>query len=87
MQLTVELYEILQNVDKTGEHLRFLDPISDFLYPLKFQASFMAIIILIKLKDLTNFVGMHRQYLSLMLIGKHNKYYCLGCLFSGFFLC
>ena len=34
LQLVVELYEILVNVDKTCDHLRYLDPITDFLYPL-----------------------------------------------------
>ena len=32
-QLTVELYEMLEIMDKCNEHLRFMDPISDFLYP------------------------------------------------------
>lgn len=32
-QLVVELYEILVNVDKSCDHLRYLDPITDFLYP------------------------------------------------------
>ena len=32
-QLTIELYEMLENVDSSNEHMRFMDPISDFLYP------------------------------------------------------
>ena len=32
-QLTVELYEMLEAVNRKVEHLRFMDPISDFLYP------------------------------------------------------
>ena len=34
LQLTVELYEMLEVVNRKVEHLRFVDPISDFLYPL-----------------------------------------------------
>lgn len=34
LQLTVELYEILENVDKASEHMYMMNPISDFLYPL-----------------------------------------------------
>ena len=33
-QLTVELYEILVKVDKHSEHMRYIDPICDCLYPL-----------------------------------------------------
>jgi len=33
MQLTVELYEMLEAINRKVEHLRFIDPISDFLYP------------------------------------------------------
>jgi len=33
VQLTVELYEMLEAVNRKVEHLRFMDPISDFLYP------------------------------------------------------
>jgi len=33
LQLTVELYEMLEAVNRKNEHLRFMDPISDFLYP------------------------------------------------------
>jgi len=33
LQLTVELYEMLEAVNRKVQHLRFMDPISDFLYP------------------------------------------------------
>jgi len=33
MQLTVELYEMLEAVNRKVDHLHFIDPISDFLYP------------------------------------------------------
>jgi len=32
-QLTVELYEMLEAINRKVEHLHFMDPISDFLYP------------------------------------------------------
>lgn len=34
LQITIELYEMLEKVDKTGADLKFVDPICDFLYPL-----------------------------------------------------
>ncbi|KAK7100374.1 mediator of RNA polymerase II transcription subunit 23-like isoform X2 [Littorina saxatilis] len=37
MELTVELYEILVKVDKQGEHMRYIDPICDFLYHIKYM--------------------------------------------------
>lgn len=37
MELVVELYEILVNVDKSCDHLRYLDPITDFLYHIKYM--------------------------------------------------
>jgi mediator of RNA polymerase II transcription subunit 23 len=33
----VELYEILVNVDKHCEHLRYIDPICDCLYHIKYM--------------------------------------------------
>nr|KAG5705860.1 hypothetical protein BaRGS_030750 [Batillaria attramentaria] len=36
-QLTVELYEILVKVDKHCEHMQYIDPISDFLYHIKYM--------------------------------------------------
>ena len=35
LQLTTELYEILEIVDKSSDHLYYMDPITDFLYPFK----------------------------------------------------
>ena len=46
-QLTVELYEMLETVDKFNSHLRFMDPISDFLYPSLIAVMIMMIIITI----------------------------------------
>ncbi|KAK7495937.1 hypothetical protein BaRGS_00012927 [Batillaria attramentaria] len=37
MELTVELYEILVKVDKHCEHMQYIDPISDFLYHIKYM--------------------------------------------------
>ena len=37
LDLTVELYEILANVDKASEHLHYMDPITDFLYHIKYM--------------------------------------------------
>ncbi|KAK2179641.1 hypothetical protein NP493_478g01047 [Ridgeia piscesae] len=37
LELTVELYEILQAVDKSVEHLRYMDAITDFLYHIKYM--------------------------------------------------
>ena len=37
MDLTVELYEILANVDKVCEHLHHMDSITDFLYHIKYM--------------------------------------------------
>ncbi|KAK6167600.1 hypothetical protein SNE40_021588 [Patella caerulea] len=37
LDLTVELYQILLNVDKASEHLHLMDPISDFLYHIKYM--------------------------------------------------
>ncbi|ESO86009.1 hypothetical protein LOTGIDRAFT_167513 [Lottia gigantea] len=37
LDLTVELYQILLNVDKACERLQFMDPISDFLYHIKYM--------------------------------------------------
>ena len=37
LDLTVELYEILANVDKSSEHLQYMDPITDFLYHIKYM--------------------------------------------------
>ncbi|XP_046366598.1 mediator of RNA polymerase II transcription subunit 23-like isoform X3 [Haliotis rufescens] len=37
LELTVELYEILMTVDKSCEHLNFMDPICDFLYHIKYM--------------------------------------------------
>ncbi|XP_074643703.1 mediator of RNA polymerase II transcription subunit 23-like [Tubulanus polymorphus] len=37
LELTVELYEILANVDKASDHLSYMDPISDFLYHIKYM--------------------------------------------------
>ncbi|PVD23184.1 hypothetical protein C0Q70_16447 [Pomacea canaliculata] len=37
MELTVELYEMMVNVDKHSDHMRFIDPISDFLYHIKYM--------------------------------------------------
>ena len=33
-QLTVELYEMLERVNRHVDEIRFMDPISDFLYPV-----------------------------------------------------
>lgn len=33
LKITIELYEMLERVDKTGADLQFVDPICDFLYP------------------------------------------------------
>ena len=33
----MELYEILEKVDSQSEHLKYMDPISDFLYPLNYH--------------------------------------------------
>ncbi|XP_064625436.1 mediator of RNA polymerase II transcription subunit 23-like [Lineus longissimus] len=37
LELTVELYEILENVDKGTEHIKYMDSISDFLYHIKYM--------------------------------------------------
>uniref|UniRef100_T1J7Z5 Mediator of RNA polymerase II transcription subunit 23 n=1 Tax=Strigamia maritima TaxID=126957 RepID=T1J7Z5_STRMM len=37
MDLTVELYEILEIVDKSCEHMRYMDPICDLLYHIKYM--------------------------------------------------
>lgn len=37
IELTVELYEILENVDKASEHMYMMNPISDFLYHIKYM--------------------------------------------------
>lgn len=37
LDLTVELYEILANVDKACEHLQYMDTIVDFLYHIKYM--------------------------------------------------
>jgi len=37
LDLTVELYEILANVDKYSEHLHYMDTITDFLYHIKYM--------------------------------------------------
>ncbi|KAK3090128.1 hypothetical protein FSP39_009382 [Pinctada imbricata] len=37
MELVVELYEILVNVDKSCDHLNYIDPIADFLYHIKYM--------------------------------------------------
>ncbi|XP_029639982.1 mediator of RNA polymerase II transcription subunit 23 [Octopus sinensis] len=37
IELTVELYEILENVDKVSEHMHLMDAISDFLYHIKYM--------------------------------------------------
>ncbi|KAK3781044.1 hypothetical protein RRG08_046348 [Elysia crispata] len=37
LELTVELYEILLNVDKASEHLHHMDPICDYLYHIKYM--------------------------------------------------
>ncbi|XP_041358001.1 mediator of RNA polymerase II transcription subunit 23-like [Gigantopelta aegis] len=37
LDITMELYEILMTVDKSCEHMRYIDPISDFLYHIKYM--------------------------------------------------
>ncbi|ELT94621.1 hypothetical protein CAPTEDRAFT_178592 [Capitella teleta] len=37
LELTVELYEMLENVDKSVDHLHHMDPITDFLYHIKYM--------------------------------------------------
>lgn len=37
VEITLELYEILETVDKNCEHLRFMDPICDLLYHIKYM--------------------------------------------------
>lgn len=37
MEIVIEFYEILVNVDRHCEHLRYVDPISDFLYHVKYM--------------------------------------------------
>ncbi|XP_012943009.1 mediator of RNA polymerase II transcription subunit 23 [Aplysia californica] len=37
LELTVELYEILLNVDKASEHLHHMDAICDYLYHIKYM--------------------------------------------------
>ena len=34
-KLTVNLYEMLEQVDKAQNHLKYMDPVCDLLYPLK----------------------------------------------------
>jgi len=35
LELTLELYELLEQVDKSVAHLKYMDPICDLLYPFK----------------------------------------------------
>ncbi|KAH3697072.1 hypothetical protein DPMN_084557 [Dreissena polymorpha] len=37
LDLTVEFYEILANIDKSCEHLNYMDVITDFLYHIKYM--------------------------------------------------
>lgn len=41
--LTVELYELLEQVDKSVTHLKYMDPICDLLYPLLKRITLRAI--------------------------------------------
>nr|CAD7200499.1 unnamed protein product [Timema douglasi] len=37
MELTVELYELLEQVDRNSVHLKYMDPICDLLYHIKYM--------------------------------------------------
>jgi mediator of RNA polymerase II transcription subunit 23 len=37
LEVTLEFYEMLEIIDRSVSHLRFLDPISDFLYHIKYM--------------------------------------------------
>ncbi|CAH1789085.1 unnamed protein product [Owenia fusiformis] len=37
LELTKTLYEVLLNVDKSAQHLHYIDPICDFLYHIKYM--------------------------------------------------
>ncbi|KAJ8305857.1 hypothetical protein KUTeg_016402 [Tegillarca granosa] len=37
LELVIEIYEILVNVDKCCEHLHYMEPITDFLYHIKYM--------------------------------------------------
>lgn len=37
MDLTIEFYSLLETIDKTCENLKYIDPICDFLYHMKYH--------------------------------------------------
>lgn len=75
VDLAVSLYEMLEQVDRTQTHLKYMDPVCDLLYPffktVKTKMSFQKELLFLQYINLN--VEYHRYHIKYMFVGDMMK--------------